>query len=201
MTSSAPGTPPLRRVVVVHGYNAYPTAHWFPWLGEQLDAQGVEMVAVELPTPATPVAEEWEQAVAAALGVPDETTWVVTHSLGGITALRVLAALPPGWRLGGLVLVSGFTGRLPSLPVLDDFLADDVDAEALVGSIGVRQMIRSDDDTNVPPASSDRLAQRLDAGVHVQEGAGHFLAAEGITSLPLLTRLLAESGALADRPA
>ena len=197
MTSATGGTPPaVERVVIVHGYRASPSAHWFPWLGEQLAERGVRAVTVDLPESTAPVAAAWEEAVAAELGTPDEATWIVTHSLGGITALRVLAALPDGWRLGGLVLVAGFTGRLSGLPELDGYLAEGVHVERLVGGIRVRAMIRSDDDTQVPPAASDELARRLDAGIHVQEGAGHFLATEGITTLPLITRILAESGSL-----
>lgn len=139
---------------------------------------------VELPTPNAPEARTWESAVRAALGTTDEATSVVAHSLGGITALRVLASLPGEWRLGGLVLVSGFTGRLSALPMLDKYLRADVDAEGLTPNIGVRVVIRSDDEVFVPSFVSDQLAQRLNAGVRIQAGAGHFLAEDGITALP-----------------
>jgi predicted alpha/beta hydrolase family esterase len=180
----------ITRAVVVHGYGATPRAHWFPWLSHTLTRNGVTVVNPELPCPEAPRTETWKQAVADALGQPDASTWVVAHSLGGITTLRVLAALDQPWQLGGLILVSGFTGRLTALPLLDDYLDTDVDAEQLSQHITTRHMIRSDDDPIVPPSASDKLARRLQADLHVISEAGHFLGDDGFTTLPALLPLL-----------
>jgi predicted alpha/beta hydrolase family esterase len=104
--------------------------------------------------------------------------------------LRALAALTEPWQLGGLVLVSGFTGALKSLPVLDEYLSTDVDAERIAKNIGVRAMIRSDADAFVPTAASDELAQRLNAELRIQPGAGHFLTEDGVSALPIVLDLL-----------
>lgn len=143
-----------------------------------------------LPTPDAPKAAAWKDAVAEAIGVPDAGTWVVAHSLGGITVLRALAALMEPWQLGGLVLVSGFTRALKSLPALDEYLSTDVDAERTAKNIGVRIMVRSDADAFVPVAASDELARRLSAELHIQPGAGHFLAEDGVSHLPVVLDLL-----------
>ncbi|MBT2548968.1 alpha/beta hydrolase [Arthrobacter sp. ISL-65] len=179
----------IQRVIIIHGYAAAPDAHWFPWLQSALQAEGISATVVTLPTPAAPQAAAWEGAVNAELGVPDGRTVVVAHSLGAITALRVLAALPEPWELGGLVLVAGFTGPLEALPVLDGYLATDVDVERIARNIRERAVIRSDTDLFVPTASSDDLAKRLDAQLYVQQGAGHFLAEDGVTSLPAVLDL------------
>lgn len=194
MTTSPTVIPDARRVVVVHGFGASPTAHWFPSLARALTLGGIAVDVVALPSPDEPDADLWEEAVHAALGVPDEGTWIVAHSLGAVTALRVLASLDGEWSVGGLILVSGFTGPLHSLPELDPYLADDVDAEALVDRIATRIVIRSDADTSVPPAASDELAGRLDATLYVQPGAGHFLGDDGITELPLVEALVGSGG-------
>ncbi|WP_369371281.1 RBBP9/YdeN family alpha/beta hydrolase [Promicromonospora sp. Populi] len=175
------------------GYGAGPGDHWFPWLQGSLVADGVAASVVALPTPDAPVAHEWEAAVAAALGAPGPGTWVVAHSLGGITTLRVLAALPEPWSLGGLVLVSGFTGPLNALPMLDGYLGADVDVERVRDHVAERVMIRSDADELVPPSASDALAARLVARRHVVPGAGHFLADDGITALPTVRSALHRS--------
>ncbi|WP_199719163.1 RBBP9/YdeN family alpha/beta hydrolase [Cryobacterium melibiosiphilum] len=180
----------IRRIVIVPGYGATAVSHWFPWLRDSLADSGIEAIVVDLPTPNDPQTSAWESAVRSALGTPDASTWVVTHSLGGITALRVLAAIAGEWRLGGLVLVSGFTGPLAALPLLDAFLTADVHAELLVPNIGVRVVIRSDNDAFVPPSASEQLAHRLDAEVAIQPGAGHFLADGGVTALPLVLDVL-----------
>ena len=180
----------LTRLVVVHGYGASPRAHWFPWLRQTLTRSGVSVAVPELPHPEAPRADVWERVVADALGDPDASTWVVAHSLGAVTTLRVLAAKQQPWRLGGVVLVSGFTDRLAALPALDDYLDADVDAERVSQHITTRHMIHSDDDALVPPSASGELARRLRADVHVIAGAGHFLDEDGFTTLPVLLPLL-----------
>jgi len=188
MTETASNVPvrSVQRVVIVHGYESSPEANWFPWLQSVLEAEGVAVTVVPLPDPDAPDKAAWEDAVSAALGVPDAKTVVVAHSLGVVTVLRVLAALPERWELGGLVLVAGFTEPLEALPELNDFLATDVDVERVATCIGQRTVLRSDTDPFVPPGASDDLAKRLDARLQVHPGAGHFMADDGVTRLPAL---------------
>lgn len=180
----------FRRVLIVHGFAAAPDAHWYPWLRDSLDTAGVDATVVTLPSPEAPKAAAWLDAVGEAIGVPDAGTWIVAHSLGGITVLRALAALTDPWQLGGLVLISGFTGALKSLPVLDEYLSTDVDAERIANNIRVRAVVRSDADVFVPTEASNELAQRLNAELHIQPGAGHFLTEDGVSDLPLVLDLL-----------
>lgn len=186
--------PEVRRVVVVHGYDAAPNQHWFPWLRERLDAEGVRTVVVELPEPSFPEAGAWLTAVARAVGTPDRHTQLVGHSLGCITLLRHLAGLPQPWTLGGLVLVAGFTGPLEGVPLLDEFLAEDVDVSAVRANARRRLVLRSDDDPTVPAAATEDLARRLDAEVRVVPGAGHFCGSEGVTRLPAVLEALLPRG-------
>ncbi|TLM81203.1 hypothetical protein FDW83_17040 [Pseudarthrobacter sp. NamE2] len=95
------------------------------------------------PDPDDPEPTAWEKAVSAALGVPDAGTVMLVHSLGAITALRVLAALPEPCQLGGLVLVAGFVEPLDALPQLDRYLSAGVDVERLAGNIRKRTAFRS----------------------------------------------------------
>jgi predicted alpha/beta hydrolase family esterase len=189
-TTTAPSAHSPRRVVLVHGYGAGPDAHWYPWLAGTLEGLGIAAHVVALPAPHAPRAAAWERSVASALGIPDETTWIVAHSLGCITALRVLASLTGPWRLGGAVFVAGFTGPLVALPVLDGYLADDVDVGRVAKNVSVRIVVRSDCDAYVPAAATDSLAERLGAELRVQRDAGHFLAENGVTEFPLLVDML-----------
>ncbi|WP_241246331.1 RBBP9/YdeN family alpha/beta hydrolase [Microbacterium endophyticum] len=174
----------------MHGYGASPEAHWFPWLARVLRAADIDVVVVRLPQPLAPESSRWNAEVRDALGAPTETTWIVAHSLGAITTLRVLADLPTHWTLGGLVLVSGFTGRLAALPDLDSYLKDDVAVEDIATRIGERVMIRSDSDDYVPIEASDELAARLGAETVIVPDAVHFLDENGVTEFPQLARLL-----------
>lgn len=180
----------VQRAVIVHGYESAPDANWFPWLQGELQAKGLDVTVVPLPDPDDPETTAWENAVSAALGVPDAGTVIVAHSLGAITALRVLAALPDPWQLGGLVLVAGFVEPLDALPELDRYLSAGVDVERLAGSIRKRTVIRSETDPYVPSTASDDLARRLNAQLQVHPEAGHFMAEDGVTTFPAVLDLI-----------
>jgi predicted alpha/beta hydrolase family esterase len=95
-----------------------------------------------------------------------------------------LRELPGPWRLGTLVLVSGFLDPLPALPDLDPYVGDGCDVERLRHNIGRLVILRSDADPYVPPEHTDRLAALLGTTAEVVPGAGHFLESDGVTSLP-----------------
>lgn len=174
----------LRRAVIFHGYGATPEDHWFDWLARRLEADGIHATIPALPNPLEPDHEQWEAAARSALGTPHEQTVVVAHSLGCLAVLRALRSLPGSWRLGRLVLVSGFVDPLPALPELDGFIGAGCDPTGLGDRVDQVAVIRSDDDPLVPPAHTDRLAGLLGATASVVPGAGHFLADDGFVELP-----------------
>lgn len=180
MTSTTP-----RQAVIFHGYGATPEDHWFGWLADRLNHTGAFAHIPALPDPTAPDPSRWAAAAAEAMGTPEPESIVVAHSLGCLTVLRHLTSLSGPWRVGTLVLVAGFVDKLPVLPVLDEFIGDGVKNLA-----GIREnvasvvVMRSDDDPYVPTGHTDRLARLLDTSPRVVPGAGHFLAADGVTSLP-----------------
>lgn len=173
-----------RRAFIFHGYGATPQDHWFGWLAGRLERAGVRTEVPALPESASPAPDAWAAAVAKAVGTPDEKSVVVAHSLGCLAVLRHLASLSGPWRLGHLLLVSGFVDTLPALPVLDGFIAGGVDTAGVREKIGSLTLLRSDDDRFVPTGHTDRLADLLGTTAAVVPGAGHFLADDGVTSLP-----------------
>ncbi|WAZ19212.1 alpha/beta hydrolase [Streptomyces cinnabarinus] len=183
-----------RRASIIHGYGATPEDHWFGWLAAQLRASGIPASVPALPNPHSPDAAQWTQAVRADLGTPDEHSIVVAHSLGCLTVLRALRSLPRPWRLGTVVLVSGFVDRLPALPDLDDHIGHGCDLTGLSNHIDRLTIIRSDADPYVPPGHTDRLADLLGISAQVVPGAGHFLASDGVTALHEVREAIAEQG-------
>ncbi|MBB1024569.1 MULTISPECIES: RBBP9/YdeN family alpha/beta hydrolase [unclassified Dietzia] len=173
-----------RRAVIFHGYAASPRDHWFEWLAERLTDAGIPTRVPALPNSSAPSRDQWAATVARELGTPGEETVVVAHSLGCLAVLRHLASLTGPWQVGTLVLVSGFVDTLPALPALDDFIGDGVDLAGIREHIGSLTIVRSDDDTHVPVELTDRLARLLGTSAAVVPGAGHFLAADGVTTLP-----------------
>lgn len=200
MTNESPAVP-FDRVVLVHGFGADVDAHWFPWLADEVP----QTERVVLPVPERPTPDAWIPLVRDAIGVLHARTAVVTHSLGGITALRAVQELAASdGVLGALVAVAPFAERLapPGDPDLDRFVAEDlpgflrgVDLAAVRDHLGRAQVIRSDNDPAVPAAASDRFAAELGASVTVVPGAGHFLDREGVTRLDPVISALREPSA------
>lgn len=174
----------IRRAVVFHGYGAQPQDHWFPWLAEQLELTGVSTHVPALPNPAFPDRRAWAAAASEFIGVPQPDSLVVAHSLGCLAVLRHLASLDGSWRLGALVLVAGFVEALPTLPNLDDFIGEGANVAELAAHVESLTVLRSDDDPYVPLEHTDRLARLLGTSARVIPRAGHFLADDGVESLP-----------------
>jgi hypothetical protein len=62
-TTDNPPARSVQRVVIVHGYEAAPDAHWLPWLQSALQAKGIGVTVVPLPDPDAPEPAAWENAV------------------------------------------------------------------------------------------------------------------------------------------
>ena len=187
------------RIILFHGFNATVEDHWFPWLAQEFPT----LERISLPETSQPTAEGWIGAATRAIGQLEESTAVITHSLGGITALRAIQRLAQQEaregehdegdhraqpRLGSLIAVAPFAEALPPHnehldPQLPSFL-DGLDLPLVAQCLVHATVIRSDNDPVVPPEASDRVAAALNAHLVVTPDAGHFCASEGITTLP-----------------
>lgn len=179
----------MKKAIILHGYGATPGDHWFPWLQQQLQAAGIATTVPALPDAEQPDFERWQQALAAAIGTADAATLLIAHSLGTLSLLHYLSATRPE-QVGGIILAAGFGARLPELPTIGGFSIDAYIDRARLDDATLRAMtphihhLISDNDYVVAPANSDALATRLGGTVHRVANAGHFLAADGITTLP-----------------
>ncbi|MDO2947575.1 RBBP9/YdeN family alpha/beta hydrolase [Aeromonas simiae] len=180
----------MPRVVVIHGYTATPSANWFPWLQQQLAQQDVECLVPAMPDSHRPAAPAWDAALDAVLAAPSPDTVLVGHSLGCITALRYLERQPASVHIGGLVLVSGFSQPVPTLPELDPFMEPAYHPQRIRRQVPQRRVIAASDDDIVPFSYSQHLAWELAAPLHRVERGGHFIDRDGFTRFPLLLETL-----------
>ena len=178
------------KVYIVHGYSASPESHWFPWLADQLAENDVKTHILPMPDSAHPDADTWIGYLARHIPTHDEHSYFIGHSLGCITLLRHLSALPEASRIGGIVLVAGFAESLPEYPKLDHFTAPGIDAHKIIGMTEHRAVVLSLDDSIVPPKKTERLSERIQAELYKVEHAGHFMAQDGFTTFPLIHQVL-----------
>lgn len=180
----------LDRVIVLHGYLSNPADNWFGWLKDELEASGIAVEVPALPQSDAPELEPWVATAVAAIGRPDERTGIVGHSLGAVTALHALDRIGGDWALGALIAVSGFVEVSPELPELAAFTATRPDLERTAARTRSRVAVLSDNDYLVPPSLSRDLGAALDAEIITVPDAGHFIVADGVTTLPVVADLL-----------
>jgi len=186
-----------KRLVILHGYTASPDSHWFPWLREVFAPLGVQVTIPELPESQAPQPDAWIAAAEAAIGTPDEDLVILGHSLGCITALHALARLDGPWRLGGLVMVSGFDAFLETLPELAEFTEQLPEFAPIAATTVHRTVITAADDDIVPAVASRTLAEHLDAELVQLPSGGHFLDRDGHLTLPAAREAIAQALRLA----
>ncbi len=173
-----------KTVYIIHGYMAGPSDHWFEWLKEQVEGNGGKAHIIAMPNSSNPDAKVWTQTLEAGVGTLDDDTFIVAHSLGGISTLRFLSHHSDE-TIGGLILVSSFENKLPTIPDLDGFIdPKGFDAERIKSMAVNRVVFASDNDPYVDPALTQSLANSLDAPLYQIHGGGHFLSEDGYTTFP-----------------
>ncbi|MEX5935777.1 RBBP9/YdeN family alpha/beta hydrolase [Mammaliicoccus sciuri] len=184
-----------KKIYISHGLGATSEDHWFPWLAEKINNwPNLQAAILQMPNPEQPDPNQWLTKLAQEIPVLDENTYLVAHSLGCITSLNYLSNVfhqDTKAQIGGILLVSGFSKKLPELTLLDSFIKKDLDFKAIKqlthGNITV---LASANDYIVPVELSDQLAQELDADYYRKKENGHFLAEDGYIEFPLVFVLL-----------
>lgn len=195
VVGSSPTGRTMKKVFIVHGWDGYPEEGWFPWLKKELEEKGFEVFVPQLPDSENPRIENWVPALAGEVGMPDENTYFVGHSLGCQTIARFLEGLPEGVKVGGAVFVGGYFNRLtlgeeendPEIKKLaDHWLSAPIDLRKVRSHLSQSVAIFSDDDYYVPPDNQDDFREDLGSEIIVESGKKHFSENDGITKLPIV---------------
>jgi predicted alpha/beta hydrolase family esterase len=179
----------MKRLFIIHGWEAAPTAHWFPWLKREAEARGFFVDALEMPNTEHPTLEGWLGHLQKSVGTLDEKTYFVGHSLGCIAILRYLEALLEGQRAGGAILVAGFSEPI-EFEELNSFFPKLLDYEKVRRSVGKIIAFQSSNDRYVPMRYGEILRDRLGAELIVIRNAGHFNTNTGFIQFPQVLEVL-----------
>lgn len=174
----------MRRAIIVHGWEGHPEEGFFPWLKKELEQRGF-VVEVPAMVPAdAPTLEGWVPQLARVIGEPTPDTYCIGHSIGCITILRYLEQLPEAKRIGGAVLVAGFTDNL-GYAELSSYFTTPIDWERIRSRvIDGFVAIHSDNDRYVSLSHGDVFKDSLAAELIVLHAMQHFEGRSGITALP-----------------
>lgn len=173
----------MKRAFLIHGWEGRPEGAWRPWLKRELEEKGFSVTVPEMPDTNHPKREAWVGHLARVVGMPDKDCYFVGHSLGCITILRYLEGLKEGQRVGGTVLVAGFTDNL-GYKELAGFFSTGIDWKKINTVCKSFVAIHSDNDPYVPMKHGDVFNKELGAEVVVEHNKKHFGEEDGIMELP-----------------
>ncbi len=164
----------MKRAVIVHCWGGYPEYCWYPWVKEKLEEKGFEVLVPAFPDTDNPKFEAWFSKFKEIVKEPDENLYLIGHSLGCITILRYLESLEENQKIGGVVLVAGFSQDI-GFPEIKSFLEKPVDYEKVKKSVknGITAIF-SDNDPYVDLKFAEIFKEKLGAKTIIKNNAGHF---------------------------
>lgn len=183
---------PMKRAFLIHGWSGLPDSSWRPWLKRELEAHGYVVESLAMPDTDDPRIETWVSFLAAAVGVPDEETILVGHSIGCQAILRYLATLPEGQRISVAYLVGGWFSKLTNSDSEEELRISKPWRETPINFENVKRATKSivaifsDNDPYVPLENEVAIREKLGAKTIVVSKMGHIGEDDGVTELPVL---------------
>ncbi|EOQ62006.1 hypothetical protein F935_02781 [Acinetobacter calcoaceticus ANC 3811] len=181
----------MRQIFVLHGYSASIDDHWFLDLKHQIEDEHTTVTLIPFPDSEHPDVEAWQKVLDQQIPTVDEKTYFIAHSLGVITLLHFLQR-HDYQNMGGMILVSGFSGFISDSSVLNSYITKSKIDTNYFKSIKKKLVYLSDNDDLVPPKLTIQLAKEIDAPYITVPNGGHFLGREGYTEFPQLVGSLKE---------
>lgn len=181
----------MRQIFVLHGYSASINDHWFQDLKHQIEDEHTSVTLIPFPDSENPDVEAWQKVLDQQIPKVDENTYFVAHSLGVITLLHFLQR-HDYQKIGGMILVSGFSGPISDFSPLDAYITKSKVDTSYFHDIKKKLVYLSDNDDLVPPKLTIELAKAIDAPYITVPNGGHFLGREGYTSFPQVVNFLKE---------
>lgn len=186
----------MKRIIIVHGWGGNPEEGWFPWAKQELEKQGFAVTIPAMPNTEEPTIAEWVGHLRTTVGVPDENTCLVGHSIGCQAILRYLESLAPGQSVGRVVLVAGWFD-LDNLETEEEkqiakpWIATSIDFEKVRQHVKSMTAVLSDNDPFGFFESNRSIFQNeLGARVIVEPGKGHLNGEDGDRQLPSVMQAL-----------
>ncbi|MDX9893084.1 MAG: alpha/beta hydrolase [Patescibacteria group bacterium] len=175
------------KVIIVHCWDGFPDYCWYPYVKNRLTQSGFQVSVPVFPETGAPKLNLWLPKLREEVGIPNNDIFLVGHSIGCATILRYLESLTAGQKIGGVVLVAGFTHDL-GYKELNNFFVTPLDLAKIRTHCDNFLAINSDNDQYVDLQEAQIFKEKLSAQIIVKPNAGHFSgevdSESACTSLP-----------------
>lgn len=186
-----------KRIFIIHGWGGYPEEGWFPWLKQELERRVYSIAVPAMPESGEPKIESWVSHLSDVVGIADENTFFVGHSIGCQAILRYLESLPANIKVGGAVFVAGFftltnIDNPEEKEIAKPWLETPIDFEKIKQHTEKFIAIFSDNDPYVPLDNKDIFADNLGAKIIEEHDKKHFSGSTGTIELPVVLASILE---------
>lgn len=179
----------MKRAIIVHRWGGSPSEGWIPWLKDELEADGFDVIVPEMPDTNKPAIEAWVSHLTKVTGAVDSNTFFIGHSIGCQTIMRFMETLPHDQIAGGAVFVTPFFTLMgldneEDKKIAEPWLTTHIEDIAVQEHLPSLSCIFSDDDYYVPAENEAMFQDRLEAYTIMLEKRGHFTEDDGCRELP-----------------
>ena len=176
---------PSRSYLIVHGWQASGPGHWQTWLANRLQEASETVQYPLLPSPDTPVLEEWIEALHGQVSLMTGEKIVVCHSLGSVTWLHYTTRAHANSVDRLLLVAPPCPPALAKIPELQGFVPVPLDAYALARTASQCRMVCSSGDEYCEVSAAVAYAKplRIESEILPSE-AGHINIASGFGPWP-----------------
>ncbi len=182
----------MKRAFVIHGWGGNPDEPMLAFCAHELSKRGFEVHTPEMPHPDEPTIDDWVNALSDEVGIPDENTYFVGHSVGCQTVLRYLESIPEQTHVGEVLLIAPWMilsvenlAEDESPDIAKPWMETPIDFKKVISHAKEFTAIFSDNDPFVPLLPNETLLkENLQANIIVLHDKGHFTEDDGVTEIP-----------------
>ncbi|OGM98266.1 MAG: hypothetical protein A2915_04070 [Candidatus Yanofskybacteria bacterium RIFCSPLOWO2_01_FULL_41_34] len=182
-----------KRVLIIHGWGGWPNEEWLVWLKNELETRGFEVMIPEMPDTDKPTIKSWLRKLSEVVGLTDENTYFVGHSIGCQAIMRYLEQLPDDQKVGGVVFVAGWFNLTDGVwdetytrEIADEWINTPIDFEKTKQHTNNFVLIASDNDPYVSLINSELFRNNLNAKIIVLKNKGHISEEDGVVELSVV---------------
>lgn len=162
----------MKRAILIHLYEGYPEYSWYPETKRRLEELGFKVEIPSMPNPNSPKLHKWIMVLKKMIQKPDENMFLIGHSIGAVTILRHLENLHQDEKVGGVVLVAGFTDDM-GYEVFSNFFTSPLRLESIKNKAKSFTIIVSDDDPYVDMKYGYELSKKLNGKLIIKKNMKH----------------------------